>query len=169
MLNPFQQIQSSFCHLKYDYRICHWQKIFGQTINLTSIWIIKNLLQSAWFSAKIFCDTSKAQIFSAKLVRRFGYFLRLWPHHSPMLISIWSYVKYFHTKVNTFQYSTHSICFWSRQITCATRGGGQIEAGHCFHLLFSFFYAFCFSSTSENLPCVKICFPQYFGITRRNI
>ena len=29
------------------------------------------------------------------------------------------------------------------------------------------FYAFCFSPTSGNLPCVKICFPQYFGITRR--
>ena len=39
------------------------------------------------------------------------------------------------------------------------------------YFLFSFFsfffYAFCFSSTSRNLPCVKICFPQYFGITRR--
>ena len=45
------------------------------------------------------------------------------------------------------------------------------EAGHCFHLLFSssFFYAFCFSSTSGKLSCVKICFPQYFGITRRYI
>ena len=46
------------------------------------------------------------------------------------------------------------------------------EAGHCFHLLFSFFFLFFFlrlllSSTSGNLPCVKICFPQYFGITRR--
>ena len=27
--------------------------------------------------------------------------------------------------------------------------------------------AFCFSPTSGNLPCMKICFPQYFGITRR--
>ena len=38
-----------------------------------------------------------------------------------------------------------------------------------FLLLFFFFfsYAFCFSPTSGNLPCVKICFPQYFGITRR--
>ena len=35
-----------------------------------------------------------------------------------------------------------------------------------FFLSFSF-YAFCFSPTSGNLPCVKICFPQYFGITRR--
>ena len=33
----------------------------------------------------------------------------------------------------------------------------------------SFFSAFYFSPTSGNLPCVKICFPQYFGITRRNI
>ena len=70
--------------------------------------------------------------------------------------------------------------FWSRRacvLACATRGGGQSEAGHCFHLLsffflsffffFFFFSAFYFSPTSENLPCVKICFPQYFGITRR--
>ena len=31
--------------------------------------------------------------------------------------------------------------------------------------LFSFFSAFYCSPTSRNLPCVKICFPQYFGIT----
>ena len=39
-----------------------------------------------------------------------------------------------------------------------------------YFLLLSFFffsYAFYFSPTSGNLPCVKICFPQYFGITRR--
>ena len=42
-------------------------------------------------------------------------------------------------------------------LACATRGGGQSEAGHCFHLLFlSFFsYAFCFSPTSEKLPWLK--------------
>ena len=33
--------------------------------------------------------------------------------------------------------------------------------------LFFFFYAFCFPPTSVKLPSVKICFPQYFGITRR--
>ena len=63
-------------------------------------------------------------------------------------------------------------------LACATRGGGRREAGHCFHLLFlqkkadfrAFFrhgqrsVAFCFSPTTG-----KICFPQYFGITRRNI
>ena len=32
-----------------------------------------------------------------------------------------------------------------------------------------FFYAFCFSPTSWKILCLKICFPQYFGITRRNI
>ena len=26
---------------------------------------------------------------------------------------------------------------------------------------------FCFWTTSGNLPCVKICFPKYFGINRR--
>ena len=36
-----------------------------------------------------------------------------------------------------------------------------------FFLSFFFFSAFYFSPTLENLPCVKICFPQYFGITRR--
>ena len=33
---------------------------------------------------------------------------------------------------------------------------------------FLFFSVFCFSPTSVNLPCAKICFPQYFGISRRN-
>ena len=36
---------------------------------------------------------------------------------------------------------------------------------------FSFFFfslsVFCFWPTSGKLPCVKICFPQYFAITRR--
>ena len=35
-----------------------------------------------------------------------------------------------------------------------------------FHFSF-FFSAFYFSPTSGNLPCVKICLPQYFGVTRR--
>ena len=61
--------------------------------------------------------------------------------------------------------------FWSRRLACDTRGCGQSKAGHCFHLLF-FRSFFCFllftpSPTSGNLPGVKICFPQYFGITRR--
>ena len=34
---------------------------------------------------------------------------------------------------------------------------------------FFFFYAFCISPTSGKLPWLKICFSQYFGITRRNI
>ena len=29
-------------------------------------------------------------------------------------------------------------------LACATRGGGRSEAGHCFHLLFSFFLSFFF-------------------------
>ena len=67
------------------------------------------------------------------------------------------------------------LLFGPSVLACATRGGGQSEAGHCFHqlfflfllLLFFFFSAFYFSPTSGNLPCVKICFPQYFGINRR--
>ena len=34
---------------------------------------------------------------------------------------------------------------------------------------FSFFYPFYFWTNSGKCPCLKICFPQYFGITRRNI
>ena len=34
-------------------------------------------------------------------------------------------------------------------------------------LFLSFFSVFCFWPTSGKLPCVKICFPQYFCITRR--
>ena len=64
-------------------------------------------------------------------------------------------------------------CIGPGVLACATRGGGRSEAGHCFHLLFSFFlsffYAFYFSPTSEKLPWLNICFPTYFGITRRNI
>ena len=36
-----------------------------------------------------------------------------------------------------------------------------------FLFFFSSFYSFCFSPTSGNLPCVNICLPQYFGITKR--
>ena len=46
----------------------------------------------------------------------------------------------------------------------------QCVAGHCYYPLsrfLSFFSVFCFWNTSGKLPCVKICFPQYFGITRR--
>ena len=40
-----------------------------------------------------------------------------------------------------------------------------------FTYIFSSFFlsSFFFSLTSGKLPCMKICFPQYFGITRRNI
>ena len=31
-------------------------------------------------------------------------------------------------------------CNWSRQLACATCGGGRSEAGHCFHLLFFLFW-----------------------------
>ena len=39
---------------------------------------------------------------------------------------------------------------------------------HLFFFPFLFFFSvFYFWPTSGNLPCVKICFPQYFGKTRR--
>ena len=55
----------------------------------------------------------------------------------------------------------------SRRLACGSRGGGRKRSGPLFSPTFFFFYAFCFSPTLGNLPCVKICFPQYFGIPRR--
>ena len=50
----------------------------------------------------------------------------------------------------------------------------QCVAGHCYYhrsvFPLSFFLSlsiFCFWPTSGNLPCAKICFPQYFGILSR--
>ena len=64
---------------------------------------------------------------------------------------------------------------WSMRVACAVRGGGGMRSWPLllpsFSLLFLFFSlflsVFCFWPTSGNLPYVKICFPQYFGITRR--
>ena len=63
--------------------------------------------------------------------------------------------------------------FWSRRLSCATRGGRRKRRWPLFSptfppfffLFLLFFSAFCFSPTSGKLPCVKICFSQYFGIT----
>ena len=38
----------------------------------------------------------------------------------------------------------HVAFFGPGVLACATRGGGRSEAGHCFHLLFSFFLSFFF-------------------------
>ena len=69
---------------------------------------------------------------------------------------------------------SESKCYWlvfnigPGVLASATHGGGRSEAGHCFHLFYFFFFsAFYFSPTSGNLPFVKVCFPQYFGLTRR--
>ena len=46
----------------------------------------------------------------------------------------------------------------------------QCVTGHCYYQLsvsLSFFYVFCFWPTSGKLLRLKICFLQYFGITRR--
>ena len=43
-------------------------------------------------------------------------------------------------------------------------------AGHCYYQLsvsLFFFSVFCFWPTSGNILWLKICFPQYFGMTRR--
>ena len=66
-----------------------------------------------------------------------------------------------------------SFSFWSRR-ACVRHPWWQTKRSwplfsptfFFFFFLFSF-YAFCFSPTSEKLPWLKICFPQYFGITRR--
>ena len=41
------------------------------------------------------------------------------------------------------QNSFFDITFGPGVLACATRGGGQSEAGHCFHLLFSFLVQAC--------------------------
>ena len=68
-----------------------------------------------------------------------------------------------------------NVQYWSRRLACATLWW-RTEAKQAivftyffFFFFFFFFYAFCFSHTSGNVPCMTICFPQYFGITRRNI
>ena len=64
---------------------------------------------------------------------------------------------------------SHFSSFW---LACAMRA---CLLGHCYYhssVFFFFFFflsVFCSWPTSGNLPCLKICFPQYFGITRRNI
>ena len=64
--------------------------------------------------------------------------------------------------------------FWSRRACVrhtwwrTKRSWPLFSPTFFFFFLFSFFFsAFYFAPTSGNLPCVKICFPQYFGITRR--
>ena len=62
---------------------------------------------------------------------------------------------------------------WPRWL-CVRRPRWRLQcvAGHCcyHHSVFfslSLFSVFCFWPTSGNLPRLNICFPQYFGITRR--
>ena len=60
--------------------------------------------------------------------------------------------------------------YWPRQLACAMRSLATIITIVQSSFLFSLFFSlsvFCFSPTSEKLPCVKNRFPQYFGITRR--
>ena len=77
--------------------------------------------------------------------------------------------------------------YWSRRLACTTRGGRRKQSWPLFwprrlacamrslaivitivqSLFLSLSSVFCFLPTSGNLPCAKICFPQYFGITRR--
>ena len=67
------------------------------------------------------------------------------------------------------------VIFWNFGRSCSivsnTRWHLQCVAGHCYYQLSLFFLfsfsVFCFWPTSGKLPRLKICFPQYFGITRR--
>ena len=64
--------------------------------------------------------------------------------------------------------------YWPRRLCVRhPRWRLQCVAGHCYYQLSVFFLCFFFSlsvfwfwPTLGKLPCVKICFPQYFGIAR---
>ena len=63
-----------------------------------------------------------------------------------------------------------SPTLWSKRLACATRGGWCKRSWPLFSPHFSAsFYVFYFSPTLGKLPWLKICFPQYFDIARRNI
>ena len=75
-----------------------------------------------------------------------------------------------------FFLSELGVTCWPRRLCVRhPRWRLQCVAGHRYYhrsvslsfFLFSLSSVFCFWPTSGNLPCVKICFPQYFGITRR--
>ena len=69
-------------------------------------------------------------------------------------------------KTKSFQ---HEILNWSRRAYVRHPWWRTKQSWPLFSPTFFFFNAFCFSPTSGNLPWLKICFPQYFGITRRNM
>ena len=65
-------------------------------------------------------------------------------------------------------------CNWSRQLACATCGGGRSEAGHCFHLLFFFFgpgglrapciaWPLLLPSVSLSLSLLRLLLLTHFG------
>ena len=69
---------------------------------------------------------------------------------------------------------THFFLYWSRRACVRhtwwrTKRSWPLFSPTFFFFSFFFFSAFYFSPTSGNLPCVKICFPQYFCITRRYV
>ena len=60
-------------------------------------------------------------------------------------------------------------CGWPRRLACAMRSLAIVIT-----IVQSFFLSFlssvfCFLPTLGNFLCTKICFPQYFGITRRHM
>ena len=69
----------------------------------------------------------------------------------------------------------HSMYFGPGGFACATRGGVAMRSWPLLLPTFalshslSFFYVFCFWPTLGKLPRRKFRFPQYFGITRRNM
>ena len=60
------------------------------------------------------------------------------------------------------------------QVTCVRHLKWRLQCvvGHCYYhnsVSLSFLSVFCFWPTSGKLPRLKICFPHYFGLTRRYI
>ena len=95
----------SFCELRFETENFLWKSVTFGTENLVScrnIWLFLQQMNKLrkfcpkmssgiefqnshvktfgnwWYSVNIFCETSWFQIFSANLVRRFGWFLHLW-------------------------------------------------------------------------------------------
>ena len=135
----------------YSWHIIIFRPLFGinfQNFVLNRLKLIKNF--SRW---KIF--------FHKHCLRTCAFFL-MWIegyNNYSMIVRSWCIMR-IACRLHNFMYIGPGA------LACATRGG-RSEAGHCFHLLF--FLSFFSSLFLGTLPCLKICFPQYFGITRRNI
>ena len=108
------------------------------------------------------CDRTLA-IKSRKNVRKITFFsffsvFCFWPT-SEKLEDIWRKKNW----VNFYLFTTKS---WYLRVFKTFYGQCLVTAAWAKHIPWSIFLNFNFL-TSGNLLCTKICFPQYFGITRR--